>query len=893
MANSLYSRIFFSRRALKAGLAAAIISLACLSATAQYHLELLQQAKGKVDFEALRRTTEAHYDNTFKGKGSGYKQWKRYEWWHRMHLNPDGSLANEAFQSAAALQKIKSLPVQQAANGSWTVVGPVWNQGTGTGNGRPNCIAYHPTNSNIIYVGFPQGGMWKGVVNAGGTSATWTPMTDDLPTGSIASIAIDPNNANIMYLLTGDGNRSDGYSIGLLKSTDGGYSWKTTGLTFSQTGPQYGFKVLINPLRSATIFVVTNRGMYYSYNGGTSFTTATYTSLSAVPGCYDIEYFPDDTTRMAASSFNVIMSSSNGGKTWTNRSAQLPVGSRRIALAVSPNAPAGTIYMYIGTRDSALVGGIYQSRYKGVYRSTDYGATYVLRNNSPNISGYNNDGSDRAREQSDFDMDLAASPTNGSLLLAGTHNIWRSTNAGASFGTNSVSHWSASSGIPYIHEDINFISFNPDGTKAFVGSDGGVYCSTDNGTTWNDLTYGLVISQFYRINVHPVNSNIIVNGAQDAAGNVRVGSTSEFKQVNGGDGMSCMIDYGNDQILYTSYAEDVFKSIDGGNSVAANIKPSDASGPWVTPLAMNYNNPATIFYGSLTPDDIYRSTNRGDSWTSIGGSARDDMITCPSNSNRLYGLTSNVIMRSDNVLDATGVSYTVINTSNAGFPKDLGVVTPINRLAVNPANSNYVWFCAGGYNDTLKVYRSDNAGASWRNFSAGLPNVPVLSIVAEESTTRPNAVYIGTDIGVFYRDDNLNAWVAFRNGLPVSPVTDLRINPGAGKIRAGTYGRGIWESPLYSSCSSSFTVSGIQGGYQFHQSSGTILFTAEVGQGLGSEMHLKSGNSITFQTGTHILNGSQLKAQIGPCGSGIPEMGAQPTGQQVPLRMAPPVPREN
>lgn len=841
---------------------------------AQYHLEVLRNNNFNIPFSALQQQVEKHFSGKDKGKGSGYNQWKRFEWWQSMHLEQSGTIASIAEKNKEALETMKRIPQLQAANGNWSVIGPVWNQGNGTGNGRPNCIAFDPNNANIIYVGFPQGGLWRGNVNAGGTAASWTAMTDDLPTSSISSVAVHPSNGNIIYLLTGDGNRSDGFSIGLLKSSNGGINWQTTGLTFSRAENQFGFKILINPLRPNTLFVTTNVGIYYSYDAGATFTRARFTNNAFVAGCYDIEYFPNDTTRMAASGFSFIGSSSNGGVSWINRSGNLPSGSRRIALAVSPNAANGTIYMYIGRRDSISINNTMLSRFKGLYRSTDYGASYTLRTNTPNISGYDFDGQDRARDQSDIDMDLAVSPTNGNLLLAGTHNIWKSTNAGSSFGANPVSHWSATQGIPYIHEDINFISYHPNGARAYVGSDGGVYCSSDNGTTWNDLTYGLVISQFYRINVHPTNGNIIVNGAQDAAGNVRVGATAEFIEVTGGDGMSCMIDYGNDQIIYTSYADDVFRSDSGGPNTV-KIKPQGATGPWVTPLAMDYNTPSNIYYGSATPDNIYRSDDRGGTWESIGGSGTGDIITCPSNSNRMYALSNNIINRSNNILaGAATVTWTNLS-SNAGYPT-LPVGTNISRLGVNPANSALVWFCVGGYSDNIKVFRSQDAGSNWQNMSAGLPNVPINSIAVQDNGGRPGAVYVGTDIGVFYRDDLLNAWVAFRNGFPTAPVTDLRINVSTGKLRAGTYGRGIWESDLFSNCPSSFVISGIQGGYQFHQSSNTITFTGAMEQGLGSEMHLRANGSITFNPGTTIAGGSTLKAVIGPCGGGIPSLNVVP-----------------
>jgi photosystem II stability/assembly factor-like uncharacterized protein len=848
---------------------------------AQYHLELMRAYGNSLPFSDLQRQVEKFYQNKDKGKGSGYKQWKRYEWWQSMHLQPDGKVASITEKAQVAQAWVKQNFAQHANTGAWRVVGPTWNQGLATGNGRPNCIAFHPFNNNIIYVGFPLGGMWRGTVNPGGTSATWEPMTDDIPVAAVSSIAIDPTNANIIYMLTGDGNRGEGFSIGLLKSNDGGVTWNKTGLVFNRTDNQFGYKVMVNPLRPATIFVTTNRGIYYSHNEGISFSRATFANNTNVPGCYDIEWAPNDTTRMVASGFAFIGSSSDGGRTWVNRSAgNLPAGSRRIALAVSPAAPAGTVYMYIGIRDSANVGGNMVSRFKGLYRSLDYGVTYTLRTNSPNISGYNYDGSDRERDQSDIDMDLAVSPINGNLLLAGTHNVWRSTNGGASFGSNAVSLWTGDPGIPYIHEDINFITYRPDGARVYVGSDGGVYCSNDNGTTWNDLTYGLIISQFYRINVHPVNNDIIVNGAQDAAGNVRVGATAEFKEVNGGDGMSCMIDFGNANILYTSYAKDLYRSTTGGPN-AVNVKPPDVEGNWVNPIAMNYFDPAIIFYGASSPDDIYRSTNRGDDWVNIGGSAMTDLITCPSNTNRLYAVTGNTLLRTDNALAANpaNITYTTFSPGS-GLPPGINNNSPITRIAVDPSNSSNVWISVGGYNDTAKVFRSSNAGASWQNMSAGLPNIPILCIVHQNNASRPGAVYVGTDIGVFYRDDILGGWIAFRNNLPPSPVTDLRINHGSGMLRAGTYGRGIWESPLYTNCAVSILLTGEQAGYQFHQASSSITFSGRANQGYGNELHLKSNGVITFTEGTRIGNGSYVRAYLGPCGSGVPDAGANAIIQQ-------------
>jgi hypothetical protein len=171
-----------------------------------------------------------------------------------------------------------------------------------------------------------------------------------------------------------------------------------------------------------------------------------------------------------------------------------------------------------------------------------------------------------------------------------------------------------------------------------------------------------------------------------------------------------------------------------------------------------------------------------------------------------------------------------------------------SRLTINPDDADEIWLTYGGYDDGFKVFRSLNGGTSWTNITGSLPNTPVNCIVYSDHNGNPNdALYIGTDIGVFYRDNTLGDWVPFSTGLPVAEVTDLEINIADGLIRAGTYGRGIWQSSLYSATCAvthSFTTNSHPPSKPgFFPVSGTINSTAII-TGVGATIQYKAGQHI-------------------------------------------------
>jgi photosystem II stability/assembly factor-like uncharacterized protein len=77
----------------------------------------------------------------------------------------------------------------------------------------------------------------------------------------------------------------------------------------------------------------------------------------------------------------------------------------------------------------------------------------------------------------------------------------------------------------------------------------------------------------------------------------------------------------------------------------------------------------------------------------------------------------------------------------------------ISNLAVSPTDARRAWVTFGGYDPQAKVFETNDGGSTWANISAGLPNVPANTVVAQNVPA--HGIFIGTDSGVYYRDDNL------------------------------------------------------------------------------------------------------------------------------------------
>lgn len=699
-------------------------------------------------------------------KAKGYKQFKRSQDYLEPRIYPSGDVTLVAQTAGNFMEWEKTVKnsVQKSLHGKWKCLGPTSKPGlsSSTGTGRVNFVRFHPTNSSVFFVGTPNGGLWK-TTDAG---ASWTTNTDLLGTLGSGDLAIDPTNPQTMYLATGDRDASDSWSLGVLKTTDGGQTWLETGLKFIPGQGRKLKRLLINPNNPQILIAVSNVGIYRTSDAGTTWTNVYTSSFD------DAEFKPGDPSVVYATGNSTYgcIKSTDGGATWTSLTVPF-TGVNRSQMDVSPANPN---CIYIITVDS-------DGKFNSFMRSTNGGATFTVQSSTPNIMGYDQ-GTDSGG-QGWYNLSIAASPVNENTVTIGGVNTWQSTDGGVTWAMKT--HWYGGFSKPFVHADCHELIYaKSNSSMLFSCNDGGIFRSNDNGTTWVDITSNLAIAQQYRIGNSATNPQLIIAGHQDNGTNLF--ASSGWGTISGGDGMDCFIDRTNDNVKYYSYVNGTYyRNISGAQTTITGTLPQ---GEWVSPWHQSYNAPNTIYAGGRPA--LYRSTNQGTTWTQLGtpqgAGAIKEFAIAPSDPQVIYAVKKNAISRSTD----GGTTWTNITGT-------LPIQNAFTSVAVHNINPDQIWITISGFTASNKVFKSKDGGATWINISAGLPNVPC-NVVAYQNGSVGNAIYIGMDIGVYYLDDTQAGWVNFFQDLPKVSVRDLELFYPTGKIRAATFGRGTWESDLYS-----------------------------------------------------------------------------------------------
>ncbi|MBI4850748.1 MAG: hypothetical protein HY819_02865 [Acidobacteria bacterium] len=564
----------------------------------------------------------------------------RANWFHQQRAFPLNTIPSGVYQRAVEHVREKMRPKQldqiepKVVGNSWTPIGPdsihSGQAATSFGNvsGRITSIAVCCGNSNEIYIGAAQGGVWK-TTNSGGQ---WKPLTDFEATLATGSIAIDPTNPKKIYVGTGEANGfSPGkyFGQGILKSTNGGLSWKLFNKDTSSKNIFVGRSVgglVISPSNPKIIFAGLSRGTegvdgspFPGVSQGGIFQSIdegeTWNKIETAPSgqVEELKIDPSDPKTLYAT-YNAegIYKTTDSSLTWskvagTNINNGFPNKEfGRIALGISPSNPK---VIYASVESSPAENNPNnlpkERELLDIYKSTDGGKSWIskLKPTSDCQCGYDNV--------------IAVSSIDPNTIFFGGVGLYKSANGGKD--------WKRLDQDNRIHADVHSIIFDPSNPKKiFVGTDGGIWVSSDNGESWTNINSNLSITQFNKIATHPTNGNFVIGGTQDNGTLIHRNNNSWLLSA-GGDGGFTVIDFDNPNTVYHTFqitaANNVIERSDQRGTrntwrtVVSKDILKDASieaALFYSPLVMDPNDSKSLIFGTYRP---HKTTDGGNTWT--------------------------------------------------------------------------------------------------------------------------------------------------------------------------------------------------------------------------------------------------------------------------------------
>lgn len=708
----------------------------------------------------------------------------------KVEKNPDDPLKSEIFKGL----KVRSI-------------------GPAVASGRVVGFAVHPRDRSHYYLAAASGGVWK-TTNAG---TTWTPIFDNEGSYSIGYVTLDPKNPAVVWVGTGENNsqRSVGYGDGVYRSDDGGKSWKNLGLKNSE----HIGKILIDPRDSNVVYVAAqgplwnaggDRGLYKTTDGGKTWNKVL--EISDNTGVTDIVLDPRNPDVLIAASYqrrrhvwtlinggpeSAIHKSTDGGKTWRKIKSGLPsehVG--RIGLAVAPSNP-DTVYAVVESIDKK----------GGIFRSTDFGETWELRN--------------EYQGQPMYWCHIVVDPKNSERLYFMDVYSQVSDDGGKTLRRL---------GQKNRHVDDHAIWIDPNNTDYYlIGCDGGVYESFDRGANWKFIA-NLPITQFYDIAVDENGPFYhVYGGTQD---NNTLGGPARTRSVHGitnadwfvllgGDGFQCRVDPKDPNTVYCSLQYGVLTRYDRrtGHSVGIQPQPGKGEPPlrwnWDSPLLVSPHSNTRIYFAS---NKLFRSDDRGNSWKAISGDLtrqldRDKLAVMGKlwgpdavarhQSTSYYGnaLTITESPKKEGLIYLGTDDGLVQVTENGGqswrkIDKFPGVPdnTYVTRVLASHHHAQTVYLAFDNHkmgDFAPYLLKSTDAGQTWTSIAGDLPTRGSVMAIAEDHVD-PSLLFAGTEFGVYFTINGGNKWTRLKAGLPTIAVKDLAIQKQMNDLAIGTFGRGIY-----------------------------------------------------------------------------------------------------
>ena len=685
------------------------------------------------------------------------------------------------------------------------------NIGPATMAGRIDDLAVLESNPAVFYVGSATGGLWKTVNNG----TTWTVHFDDLDdVVSIGDVAINPNDANTVWVGSGENNnrQSGSWGNGVYKSTDGGETWKHMGLSTSK----HVARIIVDPVDHDVVYVAAlgslwgrggERGVYKTTDGGLTWNRVLHvdddtgaTELVMDPSNNKVLYAATYQRRRATWGFNggglgsAMWKSSDAGRTWAKLTNGVPAG------------PLGRIGMDVyRANPNILYARIEHEKESGTYRSDDAGRTWRK------MSSVN--------PRPMYFSQIRIDPNNDLRVYVLGVQLHLSDDGGKTFIENGT-----------MHSDHHAMWINPKNSNHILdGNDGGVGISWDRGATWEGI-YNMDLGQFYHVTYDMDTPYNVCGGLQDnytwcgpSAVRSRQGIVNDdWFQIHGGDGFEAQIDPTNSRIIYAESQDGNVSRVDRLTNERKTIRPLPPRGEapyrwnWNTPILMSPHDPSTIYVGA---NRVFKSTDRGQSWTAISGDlteatdreglslmgqvAKDftiakhdgvqsygnivQLVESPKTAGVLYAGTDDgkVHMTKD-----AGKTWTDITGKFPGVPKNAYV----SRLSASAHDVNVVYATFDNHRADdygTYIYASVDGGNNFRSIGEGIPKGHAVTAMTEDPKN-PGVLYSGSEFGLFVSPDRGGRWTRIKSNLPTVPIHEIVIHPRENDMIVATHGRSIW-----------------------------------------------------------------------------------------------------
>ena len=672
------------------------------------------------------------------------------------------SFATAIISAATALSKrprrkaMAAAPARGAIAGppspaGWSPIGPAvipGGQTYGTNRvdviGRVSSIAIDPNDPKHLLLGAAGGGIWESP-DAGGT---WAPRTDSMPSLAIGAIAFDPTNVKRAYAGSGEGNFYANLGAGVYLSTDGGATWKVLA-----SAPFVGvgfYDLVVDNKTPTTLYAATTNGFYRSTNSG-----ATWSVKRAVK-CWDITVHPKGgSVEILASFADGLFVSTNSGTSFAAVSLPSAPASAWARLAVDRVVTSPDVAYAFGAAGTAA----------HLWRRS--GTTWTKISGLPALN----------INQAWYDWYVAAPPDNAKQVFLGAIDTFR--------GTFGVSSWTwkniTTQGSNSIHPDQHCLTFSPGNSKIiYAGNDGGIFRSADSGDSWTARNKGLGISELEYLGSDPTTWKWLMAGTQDN-GTIRFTGSTLWDHIADGDGGDCGVNQSSPSIIYHSYYYvSLERSTNKGNTWSSLAPLPSVSSLFYPPVEV-FDKTVAIGGASLVV------TRTGVApWTTVPLALGGELPSA------MRAIDANTIL-----IGTTGGRMFKLSWSGGAWNKTTLTAPAAGRyiscVAIDPSNLKRLWVTVSQVGGGL-VYRSDNGGVSWVNCTAGLPNIPMNSVVVDPANYK--RIFVAADVGVYRSLNEGSSWASFATDLPNAMAVDLILHKKDRMLICATRNRGAWVIPV-------------------------------------------------------------------------------------------------